>query len=441
MSADPAAEGDQPSGSSNEIDELLETLVYRHESPDGTEGEAASSVALDATPVVQEPSRRRRGFPVLLVAGLLAAAVAVALVFAGILSDRGETSSDEAQDRSSTSIAGAAADEESTETTELEVGQDDTEASEPTSPTTAQPVSRLRLGIVVPGRADDRAFSQSMVDGATTMASTGDAAETTVVDNVDPGSAGEELRRLAEEGYDLVVAHSSAFEDAVFEIAPEYPEVTFAVAGLTDPVPLNNVYTYTVAAEEGGYLLGALGALLSTNRTIGVVGPAEIGVSKRYVDGFHQGAHDERADLAVLIGYAGSFSDAEAFVQVAERHLDREADVLTGHGNELDAAIGVASDRGAIWLGSQANQTPVSPESVVASQVYRWDVVLLPIMAEIEADEIEGRHLRASLSNGGIVIEYNELRMPSPEILDRVDQLTADIIAGSLQPLDGRSGG
>jgi len=280
-----------------------------------------------------------------------------------------------------------------------------------------------------------------MVDGVTTLVGGGGAGEMAVSDRMSGRAARDEIRRLASQGYDLIIAHSSAFEAAVFEIAPAFPDVTFAVAGATDPVPYDNVYTYTAAADEGGYVLGALAARLSPGGVIGVVGPVEVGISKRYVDGFHQGAHDERADVSVRIAYAGSFSDAAAFAATTDRLLSQGADVITGHGHELDAAIETAADQGAMWLGSQADQTPASPGSVVASQVYRWEVVLEPIAADIETDRVNGRHLVANLANGGIVIEYNEQRMPSPKILERIEQLTTEISSGSVRPLDGQQRG
>ncbi len=280
-----------------------------------------------------------------------------------------------------------------------------------------------------------------MVDGATRLIDGGGASEMAVSDRMSGSAARDEIRRLAREGYDLVIAHSSAFEASVFEIAPRFPEVTFAVAGATAPVPYDNVYTYTVAAEEGGYVLGALGARISPGGVIGVVGPVEVGVSKRYVDGFHQGAHDEQDDVSVRIAYTGSFSDGAAFAAATDRLLDQGADVITGHGHELDAAIETAAARGAIWLGSQADQTPASPASVVASQVYHWEVVLEPIAADIGSDGVAGRHLVANLANGGIVIDYNEPRMPSAEILARLELLTTEISSGSLRPLDGRQQG
>ena len=56
----------------------------------------------------------------------------------------------------------------------------------------------------------------------------------------------------------------------------EFPETTFAWGTASDTFGLSNVYAYDAAAEEGGYVQGALAALLSTSNVIGVVGPIEV---------------------------------------------------------------------------------------------------------------------------------------------------------------------
>ncbi len=448
-------EGDQASVGRSEIDELLHDLVHRHELNDETDESLpmADDPSLEDNP---SPVGLQRGLPVVAVVGLLALVVAgfvsAGFVAGGFLLAQGEPNqgseavgsspSTDGDDNADLSDRGAAVDEAAEDVVApsdaFSEASAEAEPSEATEPAAPPKVSQLRVGIVLPRDADDMAFSQSMADGAATMLDAGDIGDMVMVENVSSGGAREQIRRLADEGYDLVVAHSSVYQTLVFDLASDYPDVTFAVAGTTDPVPGDNVFTYTAAAEEGGYLLGALGAMLSTGGVVGVVGPSEVGVSKRYVDGFRQGATDERADLVVRVTYTGSFTDGDAFAAATERHLEAGADVITGHGSDLDAAIGIASDQQAVWLGSQVDPMPVAPRSVVASQVYRWEVVLGQIVTEIEAGEVEGRHLIADLANGGIVITLNDPQARAPEMRDRVDELTAEINAGLLRPLDGR---
>ncbi|MDH3683704.1 MAG: BMP family ABC transporter substrate-binding protein, partial [Acidimicrobiia bacterium] len=231
---------------------------------------------------------------------------------------------------------------------------------------------------------------------------------------------------LAIEGYDLVIAHSSTFRSIVSTIAREHPDVTFAVGPVDDQPVRSNVYTYGVAAEQGGFVLGALAARLSATGVIGAVGPVEAGVSERYIEAFRAGAQSELPEIAVLVSYTGSFSDAEAAAASTAELLTAGADVITGQGHDMSQAMAAVRAAGARWLGNQVNQASVEPTAVVASQVYHWEVVLRSIIEDVDNGVGEGRNHRADLANGGVVIELNPDLRPSAADLDRIDELVAD---------------
>jgi basic membrane protein A len=60
-----------------------------------------------------------------------------------------------------------------------------------------------------------------------------------------------------------------------------------------------------------------------------------------------------------------------------------------------------------LWFGTQSNQSILSSEIVVASQVYHWEVVLKEMVAKIQAGSLGGETFTIDLANGGEVIEYN----------------------------------
>ena len=77
------------------------------------------------------------------------------------------------------------------------------------------------------------------------------------------------------------------------------------------------------------------------------------------------------------------------------------------------------------------NQSPFAPNTVAAAQVYRWEVLLRDIVADVDRGNLNGRVLTADLANGGLSITYNDAYPLPPEIRQRGDQLVAEIIAGS----------
>ena len=116
---------------------------------------------------------------------------------------------------------------------------------------------------------------------------------------------------------------------------------------------------------------------------IGVVGPIETGDAKLYVDGFVAGAEATNPDVQVNVNYIGSFSDVALASEAANTHISAGADVLTGTAQMVVGAIGVAEEEGALWFGTQSNQTELAPSIVVANQVYHWEVVINEIMINL----------------------------------------------------------
>jgi basic membrane protein A len=282
----------------------------------------------------------------------------------------------------------------------------------------------FRIGIVAPSARNDLAFTQSMVDAVNVIAAERGNVEVSITDStfvVEDAAAA--IRDYATQGYDLVIAHGSQFGAELVDIAPEYPEVAFAWGTASDTFGLPNVYAYDVASEEGGYVMGAQAARLTQSGVIGVVGPIEVGDAARYVNGFKAGAEAENPGVQVLVTYTQSFSDLTLAADTARSHIDAGSDVMTGSAQMVVGAVSVASERGVKWFGTQANQSSLDPNIVVASQVYHWEVILREIVTDIDAGTPSGRAYTANLANGGLVIEYNPAAGVPADIQARGDEL------------------
>ena len=265
----------------------------------------------------------------------------------------------------------------------------------------------FRIAVVAPSAQNDLAFTQSMVDAVAAIGETREI-EVAITDGTfiveDAGAA---IRGYADEGYDLVIAHGSQYGGPLQEIAPDFPDVSFAWGTAVDTFGLANVYSYSVRSDLGGYVNGVVAAQLTESGVIGVVGPIEVGDAKLYVDGFAAGATAQNADVEVNIVYTGSFGDVALAAEAAESHIAAGADVLTGSAQMVVGATGVAQENGVLWFGTQANQTSLADDIVVASQVYRWEVVLSQIIDQIEDGVLGGTTFIMTFEGGGLDIQFN----------------------------------
>jgi basic membrane protein A len=294
----------------------------------------------------------------------------------------------------------------------------------------------FRVAVVMPSAINDLAFSQSMYDALLTIQGEmgGEEAMEIVYSDgmfvVDDAAAA--IRDYAAEGFNLVIAHGSQYGSSLQEIAPDFPETSFAWGTTVDTFGIDNIFAYEAASDQGGYVNGVLAASLSKTGVLGVVGPIETGDAKLYVDGFVAGAKATDPTVQVNVNYIGSFSDVALAAEAANTHIAAGADVLTGTAQMVVGAIGVAEESGALWFGTQSSQTELAPDIVVANQVYRWDVVLNEIIDLIGAGTMGGTSFVIDLANGGEVLEFNpDFDIPA-DVVALAEATIAEISGGAV---------
>jgi basic membrane protein A and related proteins len=267
----------------------------------------------------------------------------------------------------------------------------------------------FRVAAVAPSAKNDLAFSQSMFDALVAVQKEMgedkfqfDFQDGTFV--VDDAAAA--LRDWASSGnYDLLIAHGSQFGSVIQELAPEFPKISFAWGTDVNTFDQPNVFAYTVAADEGGFVNGTLAALMTKSGVIGVIGPIEVGDAKAYVDGFVKGAAAAKPDVKVNVTYTGDFGNVSLATEAANALVANGADILTGTAQLVVGPIAVAQEKGLRWFGSQSNQSSLAGATGVLYQVYHWEVALDDMIKSIQGGTLGGQAFTLDLKNGGIVME------------------------------------
>ena len=298
---------------------------------------------------------------------------------------------------------------------------------------------KFRIAVVTPSAKNDLAFSQSMYEALVKVqeAKGGpDKLEFVISENmfvVD--DAGAAIRDYASQGYNMVIAHGSQYGGVLQEIAPDFPKVSFAWGTTVDTFVdkgINNVFAYEARSEQGGYVNGVLAAKLTKSNVIGVVGPIETGDAKLYVDGFIAGVNATNPDARVTVNWIGSFSDVALASEAAQTHIGAGADVMAGTAQMVVGAIGVAKDNDVLWFGTQASQTSLAPEIVVANQIYDWSGTILEMMDLIDKGTLGGQAFEITLANEGLYIEYNPAYNLPADVRQLADDTVEGIISGSI---------
>jgi basic membrane protein A len=306
------------------------------------------------------------------------------------------------------------------------------------SPAAPAATKTFRIAVIMPSAITDVAFSQSMYNALKAVQKDmgGETAlEIKYSENMfKVPDAAAAIRDYASQGFNIVIAHGSQYGASVQEVAKDFPKVTFAWGTDVNTFGLPNVYAYTAAAEEGGFVNGVLAAKLSKTKTIGVTGPVEVGDAKTYIDGFVQGVSSVDPSIKVSKTWTGSFSDVALMTEAAKTHIAAGADILTGSSQSVVGSVGAAKEKGGIlWFGTQQDQASLAPDLVVASQVYDWTGMLKEIIAKNKAGTLGGEKYVLQLKNDGLKIAYNAGYSLPADVKAAGDKAIADIKSGAVK--------
>ncbi len=308
------------------------------------------------------------------------------------------------------------------------------------APTSAPAAKTFKVAVVMPSAANDVAFSQSMVDSLNAIQKEMgkdkfDFVYTENMFNVPDAAAA--IRDYAGKGYNLIIAHGSQYGASLAEIAPDFPKTAFAWSTAVDTFEqskgIKNIFAYTVASDQGGYVEGVIAAKLTKSKVLAALGPIPAGDGKLTVDGFVAGAKATDPSVKVQTSFTNSFSDAALMSQAAQTQIAAGADVLTGTSQSVVGAIGVCKDKKALWFGNQSDQTALAPDIVVANQVYDWTGVIKDMMTSINSGTLGTKVYTATLKNGGLKMTYNSKYNLPADVKALADKTVQGLSDGSIK--------
>ncbi|MCW2635007.1 MAG: transporter substrate-binding protein, partial [Blastococcus sp.] len=176
-------------------------------------------------------------------------------------------------------------------------------------------------------------------------------------DHVDDLGTADEMERalrdiIASEDPDVIVGDAFAAEDAVREVAKEFPDTAFVFgSGGEEQAP--NLSVFDNWLQDPAYLAGMMAGGLTKTGTIGVVGAMPIPEVNRIVNAFTAGAQETKPDAKVTVSFINSFFDPATAKQAAEAAIAGGADVLFA---ERDGVIAAAEEHGLPVFGMMVDQ-------------------------------------------------------------------------------------
>ncbi|WP_091156417.1 BMP family lipoprotein [Geodermatophilus africanus] len=304
----------------------------------------------------------------------------------------------------------------------------------------------LRIGLAYDeGGRGDQSFNDSAYAGAAAAADALGADLQELSPNEDASNRAELLTQLAEQGFNPVIAVGFAYDDVIAEVAPQFPDTTFAqVDGSnSDGAKGDNVTGLVFAEEQGSFLAGVAAALKSESAHIGFVGGVESPLIEKFEAGYVAGAQAVNPQIRVdrqYISPAGDFSgfsDPARGQIVAQGMYDAGADIVyhaaggsglgvfqaaAGSGNR---AIGVDSDQ-YLTVGDPALQAVI-----MTSMLKRVDNAVEQFINDYSEGNVQGAEdVLNDLSTEGIGLATSGGFID--DIQDDIDQYAQQITDGTI---------
>jgi basic membrane lipoprotein Med (substrate-binding protein (PBP1-ABC) superfamily) len=312
----------------------------------------------------------------------------------------------------------------------------------PTATAAAQPAAQpagppVKVALVLPGNINDLSWNQQAYEAAKRLEQEG-LIELAYTEQVPEEAA--QVQRVAggyaNNGYQLIIAHSFGYQDAIFELAQQFPKTAFAWGGGIGKTSAN-VADYAQPFYEAYYLAGILAGGVTQSGVLGGMAGFDIPVCHAELAAFEQGAKTVRPDAHAVVTYVGDWIDVAKSKQAAEAQANQGADVFAscGEGPAL-GQIALAKDKNLAAVGYVGDMSPIAPQNVMASVV--WN--LYPLWKQMVMDVKNGsfspaKYYDLRIKDDGLMVQINPaFDRPIPDnVMAKYKDALAQIKAGQLQ--------
>lgn len=313
---------------------------------------------------------------------------------------------------------------------------DSPEASEPADETTAEAPAEAespKFALVLSGPAADQSWNQAAFDAAQELEAQG--VEVAISESVDPADVAAVLRQYAEEGYEMIVAHSFSYQDAVFQVAEEFPDVNFAWAGGIGETS-ENVADYDQPFYQGAYLIGFVAAELSETGKLGALYGFDIPVCHAMGEAMLAGAQEVRPDATLTSAAVGDWYDVAKAKEAALSQAETGVDFWIGCGQGPTLGqIEAAKEVDGFATGYVGDMSSLGPEVVASNLVWNMKPLFDQMLEDTANDTFDNQFYNLAIPEDVIQVEVTSEFQDDvgEEVLKAIDDTKAKIASGELE--------
>ncbi len=232
----------------------------------------------------------------------------------------------------------------------------------------------------------------------------------------------EALIRGIELKPDMILCGGPALKTALKTVAFKNQDMNFAC--VSDEDLGNNVVGISFREEEGGFLAGALAALmtdLNKGDVVSFITAADSPATKKLEYGFISGAKTVNKQMYVVKNSLNDWNDQDRAREVAFAHHALGADVIfMAAGESGKGIIRAAKEKNIMVINQGTNLEEGQETQVVASIGKRVDKAVYSLIKAAAGGKFPQYNMVFSIADGGIELEYEEGSLP-PDVKKQLD--------------------
>ncbi|MBX3013152.1 MAG: BMP family protein [Caldilineaceae bacterium] len=300
--------------------------------------------------------------------------------------------------------------------------------------TTSTESSEPSVALVLIGPKDDNSWAESAYNALQAEADKG--IKTAFSESVSDADVARVMREYVDQGFSIIVAHSFSYQDAVFEVAAEAPEVNFAWAGALGRTA-TNVADYDQPFHEPAYLVGILAGYVSESGSLGALYGFDIPACHSMGEAFIAGAKTVNPDATLTYTAVGDWGDVAAAKEAALAQVDTAGVdywIGCGEGPTL-GSIEAAKETGGYTTGYVGDMSELGPDVVLSSIVWDMGQIFDAMVTETADGSFDAPYYQFGVAAGALDIVLNPAlaeQVPA-DALTAIDAARASIKDGSFE--------
>lgn len=256
--------------------------------------------------------------------------------------------------------------------------------------------------------------------------------ETKTLESLSADVFEEDIRAMANAGYDLIATSFAPVSEAVVAVAKDFPETKFISiyqfinAG---DEKVDNVWSTEYKSQEVMYVLGCIHGKLTETNKVGIISGQETASSNSGINGYMDGVLATNPDCEIEFMFAGTYDDPTVGKEIALAMISRGIDCIAlSAGKTSTGAIEACQEKGIYVIVDNGDFYDLGPNAMVCYFLTDFGRVIEEGVEDYLNGEFKGgEHTVMSIFNGGAVVKWDTAERFIQDNPDKADAVRTAI--------------